>query len=291
MFSRIPVFVLVFALASAVLQGEDWPQFRGATRDNVSRKPACSEAGPPAARRSSGRSPWRRLRGRGHQGRPALPQRLQPEKKEHWVRCLSMADGKDLWGWSYPVEIRPNHGITRTVPAVGRSSCFRWTPRPLSRARREDRQAGLAEEPGAGIQGHHPGMVRRPESAARRRPLIIATGGDALVVALDQATGKEIWRSPNPAKDVMSHASLMPATIGGVKQYLYLTMNSVVGVAAADGQLLWSSPFAVKMAAAVVARLHRRRPGVRHQRLRGRQRDVPGGEGRRAASRRRSCTS
>ena len=47
----------------------------------------------------------------------------------------------------------------------------------------------------------------------------------------------------------MSHVSLMPAVIGGVKQYLYLTMNKVVGVAAADGQLLWSIPFAAKMAA------------------------------------------
>jgi outer membrane protein assembly factor BamB len=42
----------------------------------------------------------------------------------------------------------------------------------------------------------------------------------------------------------------MPATIGGVKQYLYLTMNKVVGVAAADGKLLWKSPFIARMAAA-----------------------------------------
>ena len=77
----------------------------------------------------------------------------------------------------------------------------------------------------------------------------LATGGDALVVAFDQATGKEVWRSPNPGKDLMSHSSLMPATIGGVKQYLYLTMNKVVGIAAADGQILWSSPFTAKMAA------------------------------------------
>jgi outer membrane protein assembly factor BamB len=41
----------------------------------------------------------------------------------------------------------------------------------------------------------------------------------------------------------------MPATIDGVKQYLYLTMNKVVGIAAADGQILWSTPFIAKMAA------------------------------------------
>ncbi len=78
---------------------------------------------------------------------------------------------------------------------------------------------------------------------------MLATGGDALAIAFDQATGKEVWRSPNPDKDLMSHSSLMPATIGGIKQFLYLTMNKVVGIAAADGQLLWKTPFATRMAA------------------------------------------
>jgi outer membrane protein assembly factor BamB len=35
----------------------------------------------------------------------------------------------------------------------------------------------------------------------------------------------------------------MPATIGGVKQYLYLTMKNLIGIAAEDGKLLWSIPF------------------------------------------------
>ena len=94
-----------------------------------------------------------------------------------------------------------------------------------------------------------------PQWYAGQNPLLdgdrvlVATGGDALMIAFDQATGKEVWRSPNPAKDLMSHSSLMPATIGGIKQYLYLTMNKVEGIAAADGQLLWNSPFIAKMAA------------------------------------------
>jgi outer membrane protein assembly factor BamB len=40
----------------------------------------------------------------------------------------------------------------------------------------------------------------------------------------------------------------MPATIGGIRQFLYLTMNKVVGIAAANGQLLWSNPFSGRMA-------------------------------------------
>jgi outer membrane protein assembly factor BamB len=163
-----------------------------------------------------------------------------------------MADGKDLWGWSYPVEIRPNHGITRTVPAVGAKLVFSMDPK--ARLHALDAQSGklvwqknLVQQYKATIPGWYVGQ--NPLLDGDR--LIIATGGDALLVALDQATGKEIWRTPNPTGDVMSHASVMPATIAGVKQFVYLTMNSVLGVAAADGTLLWRAPFAVKLAAAV----------------------------------------
>jgi outer membrane protein assembly factor BamB len=79
--------------------------------------------------------------------------------------------------------------------------------------------------------------------------VVLGTGGSALVVAFDQATGKEVWRSPNPANDVMSHSSVMAATIAGVKQYLYMTPNKVVGLDAATGQILWTIPFATRMAA------------------------------------------
>jgi outer membrane protein assembly factor BamB len=72
--------------------------------------------------------------------------------------------------------------------------------------------------------------------------IVIATGGDAILVALDKATGKEIWRTPNPGKLLLSHASVMPAMLGGTKQYLYGTLNGPLGVAAKDGKLLWQYP-------------------------------------------------
>jgi len=34
------------------------------------------------------------------------------------VRCLSLADGKDIWKYSYPVFVKRNHGMSRTIPAV-----------------------------------------------------------------------------------------------------------------------------------------------------------------------------
>jgi outer membrane protein assembly factor BamB len=79
--------------------------------------------------------------------------------------------------------------------------------------------------------------------------IIIATGGSALMVALDKATGKEIWRTPNPTNAILSHVSVMPATLAGVKQYLYGTLDGLMGVAAANGKLLWNYPRKFNVAA------------------------------------------
>jgi len=49
----------------------------------------------------------------------------------------------------------------------------------------------------------------------------------------------------------MTHASVMPAEIHGVKQYLYCTLKGPLGVNAADGRLLWSFPWKFNVAVPV----------------------------------------
>lgn len=253
MSSRLAAASILLLLASTAVLGSDWPQFRGANRDNISSEKGLLRSWPAGGPEVL----WKVSVAEGYAGAAIKGDRLyindyDTEKKAHWVRCLSMADGKDLWGWSYPVTIRPNHGITRTVPAVGDTLVFSLDPK--ARLHALDAATGelvwqknLIAEYKATIPGWYVGQ--NPLLDGDR--LIIATGGDALLVAFDQNTGKEIWRTPNAHSDPMSHASVMPATIGGVKQYVYLTMNAVLGVDAADGRLLWTSPFAAKIAAPV----------------------------------------
>jgi len=248
---RLGWLMLLVALTSASVAAGDWPQFRGANRDNISTETGLFRTWPAAGPKVL----WKVPVCEGYAGAAIKDGRLyvndyDPAKKAHLVRAISLADGKDIWQWSYPVEIRSNHGITRTVPAVGSRLVFSLDPK--CRFHALDIKTGklvwqknLVQDYKATIPGWYAGQ--NPLLDGDR--VVLATGGDALVVAFDQATGKEIWRSPNPGKDVMSHSSLMAATIGGVKQYLYMTMNKVVGVAAADGQILWSIPFTTKIAA------------------------------------------
>jgi outer membrane protein assembly factor BamB len=250
MFSRLSAIFLL-CLSSLAASAGDWPQFRGSNRDNISTETGLLRKWPA----NGPRVLWKTTVCQGYAGAAIKDGRVylndyDEAKKEHLVRCISLADGKDLWHWSYPVEIRPNHAITRTVPAVGRQLVFSLDPK--CRLHALDARTGKLVWEKNLVQEY---KTTIPQWYAGQNPLldgdrvVVATGGDALVIAFDQATGKEVWRSPNPAKDLMSHSSLMPATIGGIKQYLYLTMNKVIGIAAADGQLLWTSPFTAKMAA------------------------------------------
>jgi len=72
--------------------------------------------------------------------------------------------------------------------------------------------------------------------------IVVTPGGSqGAIVALDKRTGALIWQSKEFTDDAQ-YSSLVPATIGGVAQYIQLTMGSVAGVAAADGELLWRVP-------------------------------------------------
>lgn len=246
--SRIAALLVI---ATTPLAAADWPQWRGPARDNVSTETGLYRTWPATGPKVL----WKTTVADGYAGAAIRDgvvyiNDYDMAKKAHLVRAISLATGKDLWQYAAPVDVRPNHGITRTVPSISAKHVFSLDPKCRfyvldAKTGKLVWQKNLVQEYKATIPGWYAGQ--NPLLDGDR--VILATGGAALLVAFDQATGKEVWRTPNAANDVMSHASVMTATIGGVKQYLYLTMNKVVGVAAADGALLWSIPFAAKMAA------------------------------------------
>jgi outer membrane protein assembly factor BamB len=71
--------------------------------------------------------------------------------------------------------------------------------------------------------------------------VILAPGGDDLVIAVELATGQIVWRTPNPRGWKMTHASLAPIEVAGTRQYIYCGSGGVAGVAADDGRILWDT--------------------------------------------------
>ena len=230
--------------ASAPTNADDWPQFRGPNRDNISQETGLLRKWPQGGPKVL----WSVPACQGyaaaaiHSGRVYFND-YDREANQWLVRCLRLADGRELWRYSEKKRIRPNHGITRTVPAVGGRYVFSLDPKCVfhcldAQTGNELWQKKLVREYGTRNPPWYNGQCPLIEPDR----VIVAVGGEALMIAFDKATGNEIWRTPNPEKWPLSHASVMPAEIGGVKQYLWCTLFGPLGVQAADGQLLWHHP-------------------------------------------------
>jgi outer membrane protein assembly factor BamB len=69
--------------------------------------------------------------------------------------------------------------------------------------------------------------------------LIIVPGGPkGLFAALDKKTGKVLWRSKDVTEQA-TYSSPVVAEVGGVRQYVTVVQDGVVGVSAKDGARLW----------------------------------------------------
>jgi len=248
---RLGALVLATVLAGAA-SAENWPQFRGPDRSAISKETGLlrkwPEGGPKVL--------WTVEACQGYAGAAIHSGRVyfndyDPKASEWLVRCLSLTDGKELWRFKEPKEIRPNHLITRTVPAVDEKYVFSMDQKCGfhcfdAQTNKELWRKNLVEEYKTRIPAWYNGQCPLIE----KDRVVIAPGGDALMVALDKATGKPIWQTPNPEGWPMSHSSVMPAELGGVKQYLYCTLKGLLGVSAADGKLLWSFPWKFNVAVA-----------------------------------------
>lgn len=223
---------------------DDWPQFRGPTRDGISKETGLLRRWPAGGPKVL----WTVPVGQGYAGAAIVAGRLYhndyDEKTNEWgVYARSLADGKAIWYYKEKKIIRPNHAITRTVPAVDGRYVFSLDPKlGLHCLDGKTGKQLWARNLVADYKAVIPPWYNGQNPLLEQDRIIIATGGDAILVALDKATGKEIWRTPNPDKIVLTHSSVMPAVLGGVKQYLFGTLNGPLGVSAADGTLLWTFP-------------------------------------------------
>lgn len=72
-------------------------------------------------------------------------------------------------------------------------------------------------------------------------------GSQGAIIALNKKTGATIWQSKD-FTDGAQYSSIMPATLNGKPQYVQLTMKSIVGLDAANGDKLWRVEFPGRVA-------------------------------------------
>jgi len=219
-----------------------WPRFRGGNLDGVSREDVK------LSRKWTGDGPsvlWSIAVGEGYAGAAIFGGCVymidyDQANQSDAIRCFSLDDGKEIWRYSYPVTVRRQHGMSRTVPAV--TEKYVVTLGPKCQVTCLDRVTGefgwmldLVKDFGAKV----------PEWYAGQCPLIddgkaiIAVGGKVLMMSVDCASGQTVWTTPNARRWVMTHSSVLPLEFNGRRMYVYCGSGGVVGVSADDGHILW----------------------------------------------------
>lgn len=237
-----------FAAGGTLTEGnETWPRFRGSDFDNISKSTLKLIDG------FGGQVPgilWSVDLGEGHAGAAIYKGAVyvldyDELKRSDILRCINLADGMEVWQRGYRVTIKRNHGMSRTVPAV--TEKYIVTIGPRAHVMCLDRLTGNVKW---GLDVEREYETEIPFWYTGQCPLIdndraiIATGGKALMIAVDCETGKKIWETPNPSKWKMSHSSIMPMEFGGRKMFVYSAVGGICGVSAEGsdaGTVLWAS--------------------------------------------------
>jgi outer membrane protein assembly factor BamB len=245
---RLPVVVLlVLTIGTGSLLAADWPQWRGPNRDGVCTETGLLKEWPEGGPKllweisglGSGYSTVSIAKGRLY----TMGDRQAGGEKAQFVYAYDLNTQKELWAAKVG---QPHDDGPRCVPTVdgglvyaigtsGNVVCIAadsgkvvWTKNLLT-------DLGGADNP----------QWKFSESPLVDGDRLLCTPGGhkSVLAALNKKTGEVIWQCAMPdigpnGKDQAGYSSIMIGHGAGVKQYVQLTNEGVVGVSA-DGKFLW----------------------------------------------------
>ena len=256
-----PLLALLFLLASACL-AEDWPQWRGPRRDGRWTEEGLVQTLPSPSIPLK----WKVEISDGYagpcvvQGRVVVMDRLKPPEEAERVLCFDANTGEKLWRFQYPCR----YGSI-SFPAGPRTTPT-WDQGKLYTLGTSGHLCCLEAATGKVVweedlqKIYDIGMPTWGLSASpliEGELLILQIGGkpNACIVALDKATGQEVWKALD---DPASYSSPIAIDQAGKRVIVCWTDKRLAGLDPGTGQILWevaspSSPNAVNIATPVVS--------------------------------------
>lgn len=253
------VVVLLLSLTSiAIAQTNgEWPQWRGANRDGISKETGLlkqwPEGGPPLVWKAKGA-------GFGYssfsisQGR-LFTMGLRGDRE--FVIAFDIATGKEAWATPHGGAFRNDRGDgPRGTPTIdgdrlyalggdGDLSCLDvktgrvvWTMNILKKFGGKNISWGISESP----------------LIIGEKLLVNAGGPNASIVALNKSDGSVIWKSQS---DRAGYSSAISIEAAGATEVVFFTSTRVVGLNLKDGGLLWEYPRAANDVANVATPIAR----------------------------------
>jgi outer membrane protein assembly factor BamB len=227
--------------AKADAKALDWFQFRGPNRDGVASETGLLQqwpsGGPPLAWKATGI-------GTGYSSVCVSGTRLFTMGEtggKSFLLALNAADGKILWKTEVGQGGDPgNQGAgPRGTPATDGTLVFCLSQSgDLACAQAATGKLVWKKTMSQLGGGGAPGWGWSESPLLDGPAVVVSPGGSGGVVALNKATGANLWQAKVPGG--AQYTSLAVADIGNIRQYLYFNMDTVAGIAARTGQVAWS---------------------------------------------------
>jgi outer membrane protein assembly factor BamB len=232
----------------------DWPQWRGAARNDLSKEAgllkAWPEGGPALTWKATGL-------GAGYSGIAVVGDRIYTVGDKEGSACLlalNAADGKVVWSTPFGKAGAPGWGGftgPRCTPTVEGDRVYGLAQfGDIVCAQIADGKKVWSKHMVDDLGGVLPEWGFSESALVDGAQVVFTPGGSkGTLAALNKATGEVVWRTQDWT-DATHYSSIILEEIGGVRQYIQLTAASVAGVSPKDGKVLWKA--ARKGATAVI---------------------------------------
>ena len=239
--------IIAVAGLTAVLSAQnatpDWPQWRGPNRDGTLASFTEPRAWPESLIRQ-----WKVEVGTGYATPIIVGNRVYAFTRQgvnEVMRALDAGSGKVVWETSYPAPFELNSAAARhgpgpkSTPTFDNGRLFTLGMSGIVTAFDAATGKQLWQKAAPAVQP----IYHTAQSALVDRGLVILhVGGNnqGALTAFDAATGavKWAWNGDGPG-----YGSAILAELGGARQVIVFSQQNLVGVDAANGQLLWRVPF------------------------------------------------
>ena len=237
----LPLLALLMLVAGSVVAA-DWPQWRGPERNDVSKEKNLLKKWPEGGPKLL----WTfDDAGTGMAGPAIVGDRLYSmgaDESKEYVFAVDLNTRKKLW----TTEIGPRYvnGWTdgpRSTPTVDGDRIYALGGQgDLVCVKAADGKQVWMKRLKQDLDGSQMSGWGYTESPLVDGDQVAVTPGgkSGTLAALDKMSGEVLWRTKD-CTDAAGYSSLVVTEIGGQKQYVQMTGVSLLGVAAADGKLLW----------------------------------------------------
>lgn len=238
--------IVLSAVLSLGLHAADWPQWRGPRGAAVVDAAQAPTTWPAALAKR-----WTLRVGLGHASPIVVANTayvFARDGEQEVLRALDVTTGKEQWrsAFDVPYDMNPaarGHGKgPKSTPLFAGGRVFTLGISGVLSAHDAASGAVVWRKTFSGRLAGPPdfGAATSPVMDDGRLIVHVGTINNGALTAFDPVTGNELWAWTG---DGPAYATPIVVNLGGMRQVVTQTQKAIVGVAAADGRLLWRLPF------------------------------------------------